>query len=572
MISHIIKCLGALIRTEPYENKLLFLYRYLSLFVPSVFYMIGNYDDPIKNKLIVVGCLFISSTLLMYLYYKNQGSPSKIMMLILIETVGNSFILIPTGGLNSPYIWYALNTFLIASLKLGKKYCWLDLLLYIFVLTGIVLYLFYRGESHIYDLLNKEINFIFGLIAVIAAFDLLERLIKKLEKERKNLMEANQLLRLANTQIKESMNHIVVLYEAIHFFTSQRSKDNLIKLLLDYTKRITKTTLAFFASDFDASMKGILEGEGLSETLKSRLSDAILRNWNDLIHMRNVLLISLEDQNYMLAVMRSTEKIYGILGIECTDDAESALHTEKKGQLQFLSELGVAMLKRFDLEEMNERLLIAQEQNRIADEIHDSTLQKLFSVSCGIFVLAQNLKKMNAEHLKEELNMIRNVLENMMEELRKTIYSKSWKSSSKERLKDYIYQYIFEINHLNHVNASFCMTGEEEKLPVLQKKAFYRIICEGIGNAIRHGKSKTIQVFLDIKNETSDLQIIDDGIGFDVTQIQKDGWGGLGIKNMHYLVGSLGGEIHIDSRIEKGTAIHVKIPNQIGRMNKEEAV
>ena len=41
---------------------------------------------------------------------------------------------------------------------------------------------------------------------------------------------------------------------------------------------------------------------------------------------------------------------------------------------------------------------------------------------------------------------------------------------------------------------------------------------------------------------------------------------------MHYLVGSLGGEIHIDSRIEKGTAIHVKIPNQIGRMNKEEAV
>ena len=97
MISHIIKCLGALIRTEPYENKLLFLYRYLSLFVPSVFYMIGNYDDPIKNKLIVVGCLFISSTLLMYLYYKNQGSPSKIMMLILIETVGNSFILIPTG-------------------------------------------------------------------------------------------------------------------------------------------------------------------------------------------------------------------------------------------------------------------------------------------------------------------------------------------------------------------------------------------------------------------------------------------------------------------------------------------
>ncbi|HHY90961.1 MAG TPA: hypothetical protein GX503_04775, partial [Clostridiales bacterium] len=482
MIGHIIKSLGARIHMEPYENKLLFFYRYLSLFVPSVFYMFGNFDDSVKNKWIVVACLFISSTLLMYLYDKNQNSPGKIMMLILIETVGNSFILIPSGGLNSPYIWYALNTFLIASLKLGRKYFWLDLLLYIFVLAGIAFYLFYREENQFYDLLNRGINFIFSLIAVIAAIDLLERLIKKLEMERKNLTEANRLLRLANTQIKESMDHIVALYEAIHFFTNQRNKDNLIKMLLDYTKKITKTNLAFFAQDFDASKKGTLEGEGISERLKRELSDAILKNWNVLIPMGNVLLISLEDRKYMLAAMRSAEKIYGILGIESTGD-ESVFYTGKKEQLQFLSELGSTMLKRFDLEEMNERLLIEQERNRIADEIHDSTLQKLFSVSCGIFALAQNAKKMNREQLGKELNMIRNALENMMEELRRTIYSKSWKNSGKERLKDYVSQYLFAINHLNHINASFCMTGEEERLPVLQKKAFYRIICEGVGNA-----------------------------------------------------------------------------------------
>ena len=63
-------------------------------------------------------------------------------------------------------------------------------------------------------------------------------------------------------------------------------------------------------------MKGILEGRAVRNVKKSA-SDAILRTGRS-IHMRNVLLISLEDQNYMLAVMRSTEKIYGILGIECT--------------------------------------------------------------------------------------------------------------------------------------------------------------------------------------------------------------------------------------------------------------
>ena len=53
------------------------------------------------------------------------------------------------------------------------------------------------------------------------------------------------------------------------------------------------------------------------------------------------------------------------------------------------------------------RLLISEEQNRIANEIHDRVLQRLFSISCGIYSINQNGKNLNSEQLSLELDVIR---------------------------------------------------------------------------------------------------------------------------------------------------------------------
>lgn len=91
------------------------------------------------------------------------------------------------------------------------------------------------------------------------------------------------------------------------------------------------------------------------------------------------------------------------------------------------------------------------------------------------------------------------------------------------------------------------------------KKAVYRIICEAVGNSVRHGKCSRIMIVLKIQKEYIELDITDDGVGFDLDKGSK----GLGIQNIHNLVYYFNGSIDIESRLGKGTAIHIKFPINI---------
>ena len=184
-------------------------------------------------------------------------------------------------------------------------------------------------------------------------------------------------------------------------------------------------------------------------------------------------------------------------------------------QLQFLSELISIAFERFYLEEINERLLITEEQNRIANEIHDSVLQRLFSMSCGIFSMMKKLDNYSLEEIENELNLIRKTTDTVMKELRAKIYGLSWKKSGSSSFAMDIRKYIDDIKKLSNVIIPFSIVGSDEQLSCKQKKALYRMICEGIGNAVRHGEAEIIEVSLNISPEETTLSIVDNGKGFD---------------------------------------------------------
>lgn len=96
------------------------------------------------------------------------------------------------------------------------------------------------------------------------------------------------------------------------------------------------------------------------------------------------------------------------------------------------------------------------------------------------------------------------------------------------------------------------------------------MICEGIGNAVRHGKAKKIIVNLNINSSMSILIIEDDGVGFDIDKVRADKTKGLGIQNLYQLTESLHGNIEILSKTQGNTTIKIKLPNNIVLMKGEE--
>lgn len=556
------------------EIKLLVYYRYLSLAIISIFYLIGKSNHPYKIKIFIIVCISISAYILNYLYIKNESDKQKIKLLIFIETIGNTFILIPSGGINSPYIWYMLNTIILAGIKINKKYCFINISAYIFFSLTVALL---TKNIGMYDIIHNSISksnisLIMGFALITMAIMYLSTLIKDLKMKSESLITANIRLELANKKIKESMAHIKSLYQTVHTLSNYRTEKELIELFIHYAGVITKGDKVFFMNVIEHKNEMILERKEQYLLNEEKLREEILKNWNNITEKKIPIKIDVEGKNYIVAMVESSYKIYGVLGIEEAPYKEEFIHQENIQQVQFLAELGSIVLERPYIEKVNERLIVSQEQNRIANEIHDSVLQRLFSISFCIYNLIKNVENLNDKQLVNELNMIRNSMNNTMKDLRTTIYGLSSQKSGHNTLNEDILKYIDEVKGLNNIEIIYEFDGNISGVSIDHKRALYRIICEGISNAIRHGKSSKVKAILQVLESSIILEIIDNGVGFEVKEVQTLGQKGLGLQNIEDLASSLRGGVNIISKAGNGTIIKVTLPRTIPAMLKEEAV
>ena len=547
------------------ESQILFSYRFISLLITSIFYLFNNTEHEMGRKLFIIGSISISAVILSYLYIKFEDSKMSIIVLLFIETVGNSIILIPSGGINSPFIWYSLNTILLSAILFKGIYSWINLLIYILNYC-VISNLFTETNFSIRELIKDQPNLILSFIMIIAFIQAWSIFIKNTQDKNIELEEVNTQLEASNEMILESMDHIKVLYQSFNILSNQGNKEGLIKLLFEHIKNITKTNTVFY---YDiSSEKGKMHYEGDNELLKS-LGKSIKEDLQNILEYKIPKELTILNKRFVIIIVESNYSGYGILGFEVSNSQETIIYKNNISQIQFLSELISITFERFYLDQVNEKLLITEEQNRIANEVHDSVLQRLFGMSLGVFSLIKKLDQYSIDEIEKELNLMRKSVDTAMKELRDKIYGLSWKKSGYNSFTKDINSYIEDIKRFNNINIPFSIQGNDELLSLEQKKALYRMTCEGIGNAIRHGKASNIDVTLVINSSNSILNIMDDGIGFDMKIVKKDKSKGLGLLNLHQLTESLHGKISIDSKIGKYTMIEVIIPNNMDQKEGE---
>jgi signal transduction histidine kinase len=83
-------------------------------------------------------------------------------------------------------------------------------------------------------------------------------------------------------------------------------------------------------------------------------------------------------------------------------------------------------------------------------------------------------------------------------------------------------------------------------------------------NISKHAQANRATVSIEIADNELNLNISDDGKGFDVTSLTEirhvDIERGFGIEGMMERVELINGSINIDSAINKGTTISIKVP------------
>ena len=109
---------------EQKAHQALRYYRYLSWGLTSAIYL------AIAHVLAFIfsSCCrldLISSGTSNYSLVPEQDFSTQPYRLVLAETFGLVLLLIPTGGRDSPFLWYALNPIFMAGLLPTPSYCWL---------------------------------------------------------------------------------------------------------------------------------------------------------------------------------------------------------------------------------------------------------------------------------------------------------------------------------------------------------------------------------------------------------------------------------------------------------------
>ncbi len=526
-------------------DRIICSYRHASWALTSIFYLTSRPYNVVFYKLGVILSLLIFSLFVNSLYKKIENDKQALGKLVLIETVGIEFLLIPTGGLTSPFIWYALNPILVSAIYLPSYFSWINLLFYL--VTGVLMsfFVFNPANLSIYQIFANNSYLILIFILINLAIQFLVLLTKELND--------------MNIKKEESIEHIMSLYQMIETLNNHSSKEKLFEALADYTCKLTKSNSAcIWLKEYNLIK---INKEADSTDLDMLLQALKSINFN----VQEIQNINLLNKNILAVPITSPSTFYGVVAVQTSEDASTNTINQNTKLLKFISDLSSVILDRFNLEGIEEHLLVTEEQNRIANEMHDNVSQRLFGISYGIHGVLGIIDDLSKEEIKDYLLEMRDTSNIAMKELRKSIYKLSSRKKGKKYLQESIQNFLDSITKLHGVSINFSVEGDENLIILGLKKGLTRIIREACGNAIRHGKCRNISIELCISSNDINLLIIDDGDGFELSSIDKKD--GLGLSNMKALVNSYNGSIEIKSKINQGTNINILLPLHV--YNKE---
>jgi signal transduction histidine kinase len=110
------------------------------------------------------------------------------------------------------------------------------------------------------------------------------------------------------------------------------------------------------------------------------------------------------------------------------------------------------------------------------------------------------------------------------------------------------------------INARLEVEGDPtviERLPAAAEQDLYHLAQEALNNALKHADPSAVTVTLRVEGDHLELEVSDDGRGFDVGEMADRG--GLGLVTMRERAERLGGSLTIVSTPGKGTRVKVSV-------------
>lgn len=210
---------------------------------------------------------------------------------------------------------------------------------------------------------------------------------------------------------------------------------------------------------------------------------------------------------------------------------------------------------REELQALSARLLDAQETERrsLSRELHDEVGQALGLLLMDVGRLSNQIPGNPAG--QEIVQRIKVVAERTVQTVRNMALLLRPPMLDDLGLVSALEWYAREISRRGVIEVEVKADNVSESLPDSIMVCIYRVVQEAVNNAQLHAHAKNVSVELSETAAAVQVQVKDDGSGFDPKRTR-----GMGVLGMEERVKRLGGTLTIESRPGAGTVIRAELP------------
>jgi signal transduction histidine kinase len=182
--------------------------------------------------------------------------------------------------------------------------------------------------------------------------------------------------------------------------------------------------------------------------------------------------------------------------------------------------------------------------------------QLLYSVTLYAEAAAELLDSGETETAAGHLRELRDTAQEALREMRLLIYQLHQPTLGEGGLAAALQARLDAVERRGGMHAELHVEGSEQLSRQVQAE-LYNIAQEALNNALKHAHAEHLRIRLLFGNTTTEMEISDDGVGFEPALDRK---GGFGISGMQERSQKIGGNIQIETAPGKGTKVIVRVP------------
>ncbi len=260
-------------------------------------------------------------------------------------------------------------------------------------------------------------------------------------------------------------------------------------------------------------------------------------------------------RSFLGVPIRIRDQVYGNLYLTEKAGGRPFNEVDEERIVGLAAAVGVA-IENARLQERIAGLLVFEERERIARDLHDRVIQRLFATGLSLQSTLSLIPEESEAVRRVESAM--EVLDETIRQIRASIFSLEDPRSVNTGFLAQLYGLCRESVRSLGFEPVVEVTGEVNSIRGELATDLLATLREALSNAARHSGARSVRVELRVDPEKIELQVIDDGVGLPPRLDHS----GRGIRNMAARAERHGGSCSVLPGPPSGAVVHWSVPRQ----------